>query len=113
MGRLCSTSPFSIFLVVKRNLKAENLVFSTESVGFRNLALFTRRVSQVEDFSSCAEGNYQEKSWFLGNWCTGFHNKYLEWTHCPWVIENMGNVFTSAAVFESNPPHSHWVRWSS
>lgn len=86
-------------------------------MGSQNLVLFTRKVSKAAGFNCSAEGNYQEKSWFLRNWCTGFHNKYLELAHCPvgsnMVIENMGSVFASAAVFESNPLQSHWARWST
>lgn len=72
-----------------------------------------RRVSKDEGFNSSAEGNYQEKSQFLRNWCTGFHNKYLELACCPlgrnMVIKKKGSVFASAAVFEINPLQSHWA----
>jgi len=114
MRRLYSASHFSVFLVVERNFKVANFVLTTEGVGFQNLALFTTRVSKTGGFNSAAEGNYQGKSWFLRNSCTGFHNKYLELAHYPpgsnRVIENMGSAFASAAVLESNPLQSHWAR---
>lgn len=98
----------------KKSFYIANLIFSIEGVGFQNLALFTSRISKDEGFNSAPAGNYQERSWLLRNWCTGFHNKYLELECCPMgrdmvIIKKKDSMFASAAVFEINPLQSHWA----